>query len=78
MPKLCATVLRHSFAHYRLSEGQDALTVAKLMGHVDTRMIATRYGHLDSNVEFMQAEANRIMIPTLPISVPDSPPVVSP
>jgi len=46
MPNLTATTLRHSFAHHRLTSGQDSLTVAKLMGHVDTRMVATRYGHL--------------------------------
>ena len=59
-PKLCATTLRHSYAHHRLSSGQDALTVSKLMGHVDTRMIATRYGHLDANSDFMQDAANGI------------------
>ena len=60
MPKLCATTLRHSYAHHRLTNGQDALTVFKLMGHVDTRMIATRYGHLDANSDYMQEAANGI------------------
>lgn len=51
IPTLCATMLRHSFAHARLAAGQDPLLVSKLLGHVDTRMLATRYGHLeDSNV----------------------------
>lgn len=63
MPKLCATTLRHSFAHFRLSSGQDHLTVAKLLGHVDTRMLATRYGHLDSNTDFMANAANQIAFP---------------
>lgn len=58
MPGLCATTLRHSFAHCRLTQGQDALTVAKLMGHVDTRMLATRYGHIDANQEYMRNAAN--------------------
>lgn len=58
MPGLCLTTLRHSFAHYRLTEGQDAMTVAKLMGHTDTRMIATRYGHLLQNTEYMTSAAN--------------------
>lgn len=63
MPKLTATTLRHSFAHHRLVSGQDSLVVSKLMGHVDGRMLATRYGHLDQNSEFMAAQANRIGSP---------------
>ncbi len=70
LPNLTATTLRHSFAHHRLTSGQDALTVSKLMGHVDTRMIATRYGHLDSNVEYMQAAANAAVFPSVPIVAP--------
>ena len=58
MPSLCATTLRHSYAHHRLVSGQDALTVSKLMGHVDTRMLATRYGHLEVNTQFMRDAAN--------------------
>jgi integrase len=66
MPTLSPTVLRHSFAHHRLSSGQDALTVAKLMGHVDTRMLATRYGHLDANSDYMTSAANGVAFPSLP------------
>jgi integrase len=71
MPGLTPTTLRHSFAHYRLSSGQDALTVAKLMGHVDTRMLATRYGHLDANPEYMTNAANAVSFPSLPIASPN-------
>jgi integrase len=63
MPKLTATTLRHSYAHYRLTQGQDALTVSKLMGHADCRMLATRYGHLEQNVEYMAAAANGVAFP---------------
>lgn len=70
MPELTATTLRHSFAHYRLSSGQDALTVSKLMGHNDTRMVATRYGHLEANAEYMNAAANAISFPALPMPLP--------
>jgi integrase len=70
MPKLCATVLRHSFAHYRLTSGQDALTLSKLMGHTDTRMLAQRYGHLDANVDYLAAAANSIAFPALPSAAP--------
>jgi integrase len=63
MPNLCATTLRHSYAHFRLTNGQDALTVAKLMGHVDTRMVSTRYGHLEENSDYMQQAASQIPLP---------------
>lgn len=62
--RLCGTMLRHSFAHYRLTNGQDSMVVAKLMGHADGRMLATRYGHLEQNSGFMQNEADRVRIPT--------------
>jgi integrase len=71
MPKLTATTLRHSFAHHRLSSGQDALTVSKLMGHVDTRMLATRYGHLEQNENYMQQAANAVSFPTMPSTTPN-------
>lgn len=69
MPKLCATVLRHSYAHYRLTNGQEALTVAELLGHRDTRMLAERYGKIGRNREYMYREATRIAFPTL--TLPD-------
>jgi integrase len=62
MPGLCATVLRHSYAHWRLTQGQDALTVSKLLNHVDTRMLARRYGHLEGSA-FLEAKANEIAMP---------------
>jgi integrase/recombinase XerC len=62
MPKLCATVLRHSFAHYRLTQGQDPVVVAKLMGHVDTKMLASRYGHLEGS-QFLAEKANELTMP---------------
>lgn len=58
MPGFCGTTLRHSFAHFRLSNGQDAVTVAKLMGHVDTAMIMKIYGHLDGS-DYLAREAAR-------------------
>jgi len=68
MPKLTATTMRHSFAHNRLVSGQDSLVVSKLMGHVDGRMLATRYGHLDQNSEYMAGQANLIAFPSVPSS----------
>jgi integrase len=57
-PKLCATVLRHSFAHHRLTGGQDALNVSTLLGQKDTTMLALRYGHLMENRGFMESQMN--------------------
>lgn len=57
MDGLCATVLRHSFAHYRLTQGQDPVIVATLMGHKDTRQIMQTYGHLIKS-DFMNDQAN--------------------
>ena len=72
MPGLCATVLRHSYAHHQLISGTDSHVVSKLMGHVDGRMLAERYGHIDQNPEFMLDQANRIS--GLPLSPIESPP----
>ncbi len=72
MPTLCATTLRHSYAHWRLTQGQDSLTVAKLLGHVDTRMVSTRYGHLEAATDFMAQAASAIAFPLLP-SMPVAP-----
>jgi integrase len=74
MPKLCATVLRHSYAHHRLTSGQDALTVAELLGHKGTDMLAKRYGKIGQNRGYMNGEANRIAFPSLPIL--DTPSIV--
>ena len=38
--------LRHNFASWLVMNGSDLLTVAKLMGHSDIRMIVDHYGHL--------------------------------
>lgn len=70
MPKLTATTLRHSFAHHRLTSGQDSHVVSKLMGHVDGRMLETRYGHVDQNPDFMRQQVNRI---ASPLAAPERP-----
>ncbi len=62
-PKLCATTLRHSYAHHQLTTGTDSHVVSKLMGHVDERMLIERYGHVEQNPEFMSGQANRIGSP---------------
>jgi integrase len=62
MPGMCATVLRHSYAHWRLTQGQDGLTVSKFMGHVDTRMLSKRYGHLEGST-FLAKKAAELTMP---------------
>ena len=66
MPGLTATTLRHSYAHHRLTIGQDALTVSKLMGHTSTQMLATRYGHVEANADYMASAANLVSLSTSP------------
>lgn len=56
-PKLCATVLRHSYCHDRLVSGQPDHIVAELMGHRSTRMVQMRYGHLSKATGFLKLEA---------------------
>lgn len=63
MPGLVATTLRHSWAHHKLATGTDSLIVSKLLGHVDGRMLATRYGHVDQNEVLMLREATRTSNP---------------
>lgn len=58
VPGLCATALRHSFAFHRLQQGQNPVIVSKLMGHVNTRMLEERYGHLDGS-DLLGEEANQ-------------------
>jgi len=38
--------LRHNFASWLVMNGSDLMTVAKLMGHSDIKMIIDHYGHL--------------------------------
>ena len=63
MPDLCAYSLRHSYAHWALTNGVDSHILSKLLGHVDGRMLHTRYGHVDRNVEFMIDCVNRARNP---------------
>ena len=73
MPELCAYTLRHSFAYAKLSSGVDSILVAKLMGHADTRMLETRYGHIEKNVDVMlkAAQESPQLFPTVDIQ-PDA------
>jgi integrase/recombinase XerC len=54
IPELCAYVCRHSYAHANLVQGGDPLAVAKAMGHRDTKMIETRYGHVEKSLDYLK------------------------
>jgi integrase len=41
-------IIRHSFASHAIEQGIPLTAVAYLLGHSDTRMVATTYGHLIS------------------------------
>ncbi len=49
---------RHAFAHKMLDQKIDSLTVATLMGHVDTQMLARVYGHVDENKSLLLSALN--------------------
>ena len=63
MPKLCAYALRHSYAHWQLTEGTDSHVVSKLLGHSDGRMLETRYGHVERDGAFMMRSAKKANSP---------------
>lgn len=52
--------LRHSFATHALMRGVDSITVATLLGHRDTSMLARHYQHLTQNPEFLQEQLRRV------------------
>ncbi len=53
MPEICAYTLRHSFAVWKIMEGIEIPMVSALMGHVDSRMVEQRYGHVQANAAHM-------------------------
>lgn len=62
---LCATVFRHTYCHNRITQGQNPVILAKLMGHTNTKMIEQRYGHLDGS-EYLAGEARKFgVVPEL-------------
>ena len=59
IPGLCATTLRHSFCTNALKRGVDTTTVAILMGHKDTSMVAKVYQHLAKDDDYMKKAVAR-------------------
>ena len=67
--KICATVLRHSYAHNKLVEKTDSLVVSKLLGHRDGQMLATRYGHIEESDILASAarKGSPLVVPPVPV-----------
>lgn len=59
-PKYCLYNFRHSFATRALESGLDAVTVAELMGHADTRMLSRVYQHLFQRPTHLKNALNQI------------------
>jgi site-specific recombinase XerD len=57
--KYCAYAIRHGFATQKLEEGLDHVTVAALMGHKDTTMLARVYSHVGDRTEYLREQLNR-------------------
>lgn len=55
--KIALYDLRHSYCHRALKNGVDPITLANLMGHVDTAMIARVYSHISQDQTFMHEQA---------------------
>jgi integrase len=57
--KLCLYNFRHSFCHRALKNGVDPITIANLMGHVDTAMIARVYSNLSQDPVYLRKSLQR-------------------
>jgi integrase len=55
--RYCSYALRHSYATHKLQSGTDAVTVATLLGHQDTSMLAKVYANLED--QYLLANAGR-------------------
>lgn len=58
-PQLSLYILRHSWATRALQNGVDPITIATLMGHADTSMLARVYQHLALNPAYLLDAATR-------------------
>jgi integrase len=60
-PKFCLYNFRHSWATRALENGVDAVTVAVLLGHADTRMLSRVYQHLSQNPDHLRRAADQVV-----------------
>jgi integrase len=51
--------LRHFYATHKLQEGTDPITLANLLGHADTAMLARVYANVAQDAEYMRTQATR-------------------
>jgi len=57
---MCAYAIRHSYATEGLKRGVDSLTLAQIMGHSDTSMLARHYAHLARNPSYLRDQARKV------------------
>ena len=57
--KLSPYVLRHTFITDRLTAGMDPVTLAKIVGHTDLKMINDIYSHLDLKSDYLREALER-------------------
>jgi integrase len=57
--RYCLYGFRHSFAQRKLIEGTDPMTVAILLGHSNTNMLAQHYSHLYQDADHLRRALNR-------------------
>lgn len=57
---MCAYAIRHSFATEGLKQGIDSLTLAQIMGHSDTSMLAKHYAHLARNPRYLRDTVRKL------------------
>ncbi len=58
--RACAYGIRHSYATEGLKQGMDSLTLAQLMGHQDSSMVARTYSHLARNPRYLREQAKKL------------------
>jgi integrase len=59
--------VRHSFATRQLKSGNDPVTVAALLGHVDATMLFKIYEHISTDEEHLRERLKRGEVPTLAV-----------
>jgi len=57
--RFCLYALRHSYATHQLQKRVDPITLAHLLGHSDTSMLAKVYANVGEDVEYMREKAAR-------------------
>jgi integrase len=57
--QVCAYTIRHTWATEALERGVDPISLAILMGHKDTTMVAKVYQHLAQNRKHLREQLRR-------------------